>query len=584
MRAHAAAPGGRARGDAPAPALPRYRAPIVFGVLALLFAGLAGRSVYLQWIDNEFLQTQGSARHSRELEVPAHRGRIVDRSGEALALSTPVKTLWAFPDKVEATPEQMAALARILDTTPARLAARLAANEDFAFVAKQIPPETAARAMALGIRGLHDQNEYRRFYPGGEVMAHVIGFTGDRDAGQEGIELAQQQWLAGVPGSRRVIINRRSEVVEDVAAIRAPQAGRDLVLSLDTRLQYLAYRELRAAVEANRAKAGGLVVLDVATGEILALANWPTYNPNRRDKVARETMRNRALTDVFEPGSTMKPFTAALALEKGRFRFDTQIQTAPGRLTIGNATIHDAHMHGLLTVAQVVQKSSNVGTAKIAGTFAAEEMWRMFDDIGFGQPLRLGFPGEVGGRLRPFKTWRPIEQATMSYGHGISVTLMQLAHAYLVFARDGDLIPLSLTRLESPPLAGKSIFSAQTAREVRAMLEMAVQPGGTAPQARIPGYRVAGKTGTAHKLEGGVYADRYVAAFVGFAPVSDPKLVVAVMIDEPSAGKYYGGEVAAPVFARVMAGSLRTLGVAPDIPLAPVQVAREPAPLVPEKL
>lgn len=569
MTGRAATAGSRARGDAPAPALPRFRAPIVFAALTLLFAGLAARSVYLQWIDNEFLQTQGSARHSRELEVPAHRGRIVDRSGEALALSTPVKTLWAFPDKVEATPEQMAALARILDTTPARLAARLAANEDFAFVAKQVPPETAARAMALGIRGLHDQNEYRRFYPGGEVMAHVIGFTGDRDAGQEGIELAQQQWLAGVPGSRRVIINRRSEVVEDVAAIRAPQAGRDLVLSLDTRLQYLAYRELRAAVEANRAKAGGLVVLDVATGEILALANWPTYNPNRRDKVARETMRNRALTDVFEPGSTLKPFTVAAALDAGRIRPETVIQTGGGALTIGSHTIHDVHPAGALTVEQVIQKSSNVGAAKIALGLPPEAMWRLFADVGFGTPPKTGYPGEVGGRLRPAKSWKPIEQATMAYGHGISVNLVQLARAYTMFATDGEVKPVTLFRTDGH-VAGRPAIRPETALAVRRMLELATQPGGTAPKAQVVGYRVAGKTGTAHKLAGRGYTNKYVSSFVGFAPVSQPRIVVAVMIDEPSAGQHYGGAVAAPVFANVVGGALRTLGVPTDAPVGNV--------------
>ena len=357
--------GAAPRKGAEAPlTLPRLRAPLVFGALALLFAGLTGRSAYLQSVDHEFLQTQGSARHSRELEVPAHRGRIIDRSGEALALSTPVKTLWAFPDKFDATPQQLSELARILETTPQKLTARLGANEDFAFLARQIAPETSDHAMALRIKGLHDQNEYRRFYPGGEVTAHIIGFTGDRDAGQEGIELSQQAWLSGVPGSRRVNINRRFEAVEDVAAIRAPQAGRDLALALDTRLQYLAFRELKAAVELHKAKAGGLVILDVKTGEILALANWPTYNPNRRDKVARDRMRNRALTDVFEPGSTLKPFTIAAALDAGRIRPDTVIQTAPGSLTIGTATIHDAHPQGALTVEQVIQKSSNVGAAE----------------------------------------------------------------------------------------------------------------------------------------------------------------------------------------------------------------------------
>ncbi|HEX8963802.1 MAG TPA: penicillin-binding protein 2, partial [Rhodocyclaceae bacterium] len=298
----------------------------------------------------------------------------------------------------------------------------------------------------------------------------------------------------------------------------------------------------------------------------------PTYNPNNRTRLVGAQLRNRAFTDTFEPGSTMKPFTAALALESGKYHFDTQIQTAPGKLSIGPATIHDSHAHGILTLAQVIQKSSNVGISKVALSLPSEDLWKMYNSLGFGNPLKLGFPGEVSGRLRPAKTWMPIEQATMSYGHGLSVSLIQLAHAYLVFARDGDLVPLSLVRLDTPPLAGKTIFSAETARQVRAMMEMVVQPGGTAPKAQIPGYRVAGKTGTAHKVESGVYANKYVASFVGFAPVSDPRLIVAVMIDEPTAKGYYGGDVAAPVFAQVMAGSLRTLGVPTDAPLKPIVV------------
>jgi cell division protein FtsI (penicillin-binding protein 3) len=549
------------------PTLPRLRAPIVFGALALLFAGLVGRSVYLMWIDNEFLQTQGSARHSRELEVPAHRGRIVDRFGEALALSTPVKSLWAFPDKFEATPQELSQLARILDTTPQRISAQLDAHDDFAFVAKQIAPEASERAMALKIKGLHDQNEYRRYYPGGEVMAHIIGFTGDRDVGQEGIELAQQAWLAGLAGSRRVIINRRNEAVEDVAAIKAPQAGRDLVLAIDTRLQYLAFRELKSAVEQNKAKAGGLVIIDVATGEILALANWPTYNPNRRDKVARDRMRNRALTDVFEPGSTLKPFTIAAALDAGRVRPDTVIQTGGGTLVVGSNTIHDAHPAGALTVEQVIQKSSNVGAAKIALGLPPETMWEMFSEAGFGTTPKTGFPGEVAGRLRPAKSWKPIEQATMAYGHGISVNLVQLARAYTMFATDGEVKPVTLLRTDGH-VAGRPVLKSATALAVRRMLELATQPGGTAPKAQVIGYRVAGKTGTAHKLEGRGYAsNRYVSSFVGFAPASQPRLVVAVMIDEPSAGQYYGGVVAAPVFSNVMGASLRALGVPTDAPV-----------------
>jgi cell division protein FtsI (penicillin-binding protein 3) len=554
------------RRGAPEFPLPRLRASLTFGALGLAFALLALRSLYLQWIDNGFLQQQGSSRYSREIEIPAHRGRILDRDGEPLAISTPVKSLWAFPAQVDATPAQLAALAKILEVAPQTLRRRLDPDEDFAFVAKQVAPETAQRAMALGIKGLHDQNEYRRFYPAGESMSHVIGFTGDHDAGQEGIELAQQSWLGGSPGSRRVIINRRGEVVEDVEAIRAPQAGRDLALSIDARLQHIAFRELRAAIEANRAKAGGLVMIDARTGEILALANWPTYNPNARNRASAERMRNRALTDVFEPGSTLKPFTIAAALEAGRVRPDTLIQTAPGWMTIGAATIHDAHPNGALTVAQVIQKSSNVGAAKIALQLPPETMWHMFSECGFGSPPKTGFPGEVAGRLRPAKSWRPIEQATMAYGHGISVNLVQLARAYTVFADNGELKPVTLFKTAGP-VAGRPVLKQETVAAVRRMLEMAAGPGGTAPKAQVGGYRVAGKTGTAHKLEGRVYTNRYVASFVGFAPASNPRLVVAVMIDEPSAGVYYGGEVAAPVFANVMGSALRLLAVPQDAPI-----------------
>ncbi len=554
------------RRGASAHALPRLRAPLTFVVLALAFALLALRSLYLQGVDHDFLQQQGSSRYSREIEVPAHRGRILDRDGEPLAISTPVKSLWAFPAQVDATPAQLAQLARVLELPPQALARKLDPGEDFAFVAKQVPPETAERAMALGIKGLHDQNEYRRFYPAGESMSQILGFTGDHDAGQEGIELAQQPWLGGSAGSRRVIINRRGEVVEDVEAIRAPQAGRDLVLSIETRLQHIAFRELRAAIEAHRAKAGGLVVMDARSGEILALANWPTYNPNARNRGSAERMRNRALTDVFEPGSTLKPFTIAAALEAGRVRPDTVIQTAPGTMTIGAATIHDAHPNGALTVAQVIQKSSNVGAAKIALSLPPETMWRVLSECGFGAPPKTGFPGEVGGRLRPPKTWRPIEQATMAYGHGISVNLVQLARAYTVFADNGELKSATLFKTAGP-VAGRPVLKPETAAAVRRMLEMAVSPGGTAPKAQVAGYRVAGKTGTAHKLDGRVYTNRYVSSFVGFAPASSPRFVVAVMIDEPSAGVYYGGEVAAPVFASVTGAALRLLAVPPDAPV-----------------
>jgi cell division protein FtsI (penicillin-binding protein 3) len=497
--------------------------------------------------------------------VPAHRGRITDRHGEALAISTPVKSLWAFPSKLAATPAQLAELAKILETNPGELRRRIERAEDFVYLAKRIPPEVAERALALRIQGLHDENEYRRYYPGGEVLGHVVGFTGDRDAGQEGIELAQQSWLGGSAGSRRVIIDRRGDVVEDVAAVRAPQAGRDLALAIDSRMQFLAFRELKAAVEQHKAKAGGLVVLDVATGEVLALANLPAYNPNRRDKIERERMRNRAFTDVFEPGSTLKPFAIAAAIDTGIVRPATVVATQGGAMTIGGRTIRDAHPHGALTVEEVLQKSSNIGTAKIALQLPAETMHGKLAAAGFGTTTRAGFPGEVSGRLRPAKSWKPIEQATISYGHGISTSLVQLARAYTVFATDGELKPVTLFKAAGTA-AGQPVVKPETARAIRRMLELATQPGGTAPKAQVVGYRVAGKTGTAHKLEGKTYANKYVSSFVGFAPASNPRIVVAVMIDEPNAGQYYGGAVAAPVFSSVTGAALRLLGVPADAP------------------
>jgi cell division protein FtsI (penicillin-binding protein 3) len=557
-------------------AVPAWRSRLVLLVLLAAFMILVGRSLYLQGFRNDFLKGKGEARYERVLEVSATRGRIADRHGDVLAISTPVKSIWAIPEDARLQPAQIRELAQLLEMNVAELSRKLASDKDFVFIKRQIPPDLAERVAALKLPGIHQQLEYRRYYPAGDLTAHILGFTGVEDAGQEGVELAFNDRLAGKPGSRRVIRDRRGNVVEDVESIREPQDGQDITLALDDKIQYLAYSMLKQAIERHRAKAGGVVVLDAKTGEVLALVNLPTYNPNNRERLIGAQLRNRALTDTFEPGSTMKPFTIALGLEQGKYRYDTPIQTAPGRLTVGNATIHDAHVHGVLTVAQVIQKSSNVGSAKIALSMPAESMWDTFDNLGFGTPLRLGFPGEVGGRLRPWKKWQPIEQATMAYGHGISVTLIQLARAYMVFARDGDLIPLSLTKVDAPPVGVKSVFPAQTAREVRAMLELVVLPGGTAPKAQVAGYRVAGKTGTAHKIEGGGYANKYVASFVGFAPVSDPRLVIAVMVDEPSAGIYYGGDVAAPAFSQVMAGALRTLGVPQDAPLQPISATATP--------
>ncbi len=552
-------------------ALQGWRSRTVGLLLMAAFLALVARGFYLQVIHNDFLQEKGDSRYRRDIEISASRGKIVDRHGDMLAVSTPMKSIWAIPgDARTMNVGQKRQLAEMLDMNVRELDGKLASDKTFTYVKRQVSPETADRIAAVKFPGIHQEKEYRRFYPTGDMTAHIVGFTGVDDKGLEGVELAFQNSLFGRPGSRTVIRDRRGSIVEDVGATKPPQDGKDVRLALDSKIQYLAYSQLKAAVEANNAKAGGAIVIDARTGEVLALANWPTYNPNNRERLSGAQLRNRAITDTFEPGSVMKPFTAALALERGKLRFDTVVNCAPGRMTIGSATISDAHPHGALTVAQVIQKSSNIGTAKIALSFPPKEMWELFDSLGFGQAPNLGFPGEVHGRLRPWKNWRPIEQATMSYGHGIAVSLIQLARAYTVFAGDGELMPLSLTKIDDTPPHGARIFSSQTMRELRVMLEMAVQPEGTAPKARVPGYRVGGKTGTAYKVEGGVYARKYVASFVGIAPISEPRLVVAVMIDEPSGGSHYGGDVAGPAFSQIAGGALRTLGVPPD---APIQVA-----------
>ena len=552
--------------------LPLWRSRMLLALIAGGFLVLAGRAVYLQGLNNDFLQQKGESRYSRVLDISANRGKITDRHGEALAISTPVKSVWAIPEEVQYSAQQRAKLAALLEMPPREIDKRLGESSSFVYLKRQIAPELAERVGDLHIPGLFQNREYRRYYPGGEVMAQVLGFTGADDAGQEGIELAFQSTLAGKSGSRRVIKDRLGQIVEDTQSIREAQNGRDLTLALDARLQNLAFSQLKLAVERNKAKAGAIVVLDANTGEVLALANLPTYNPNNRSRLSGAQLRNRAITDTFEPGSTLKPFTVALAIEEGKVAPNTMIPTAGGSFSIGRATIHDAHRFGDMTVAQVIQRSSNVGAAKIALGLQPAAMWDMFDSVGFGSVPRLGFPGEASGKLRAYRTWRPIEQATMAYGHGISVSLLQLARAYTIFAHDGELMPLSLLRVDAPP-AGKQVISAATAHKLRDMLELAVQPGGTAPRARVMGYRVAGKTGTAHKEENGGYAkNKYVASFVGLAPASAPRLVIAVMLDEPSAGEYYGGAVAAPVFAAVMEGALRMLGVPPDAPLQPLEL------------
>jgi cell division protein FtsI (penicillin-binding protein 3) len=547
--------------------LPRWRARLVLGFVMGLFAVMLGRAFFLQGMHDDFLQARGEARFTRVIEIPANRGVITDRDGEPLAISTPVESVAVTRDDLRMTDAQATALARLLETDVATLRRRISESpRDFVFLKRQMPPEQAARVMQLKIPGLQQQREYRRYYPAGEVAAHLVGFNSVDDVGQEGIELAYQEWLAGKPGSRRVMKDKRGQIIEDIESLRVPQQGRDLALSIDRKIQYLAYRELSAAVAQHRAKAGSAVVIDVQTGEVLALANLPAFNPNNRGKLTGQQTRNRAIIDLYEPGSTMKAFTIAAGLEAGIVRPESVIQTAPGSLTIGPNTIRDVNPLGTLSVIQVLQKSSNVGSAKIALQLPPARLWQSFTDAGFGVPTKVGFPGEGHGRMRAPNSWRPIEQATMSYGHGLSVTLLQIARAYSIFATDGEMRPISIVRVDNAPPATR-VISVETARAVRHMLELATGPGGTAPRAQVAGYRVGGKTGTARKIENGVYVSRYVASFIGFAPVSAPRVIVAVMIDEPSAGQYYGGAVAAPVFSQITAGALRMLGVAHDAPV-----------------
>ena len=561
--------------------LPAIRSRLVMMLIALAFLALIGRAIWLQLFTNDFLQRQGESRYGRTMELPASRGKILDRNGMVLASSLPARAVCATPEEVKASPEQFAELARLLQMPVAEIHQRLGAEgKTFVYLKRQVAADVAEKIRALGIAGLHQRPEYKRFYPEGEALAHVVGFTNVEDIGQEGMELARQKELAGRPGSRRVLRDNLHRVFEDVGTLREPLDGRDLQLSIDAKIQFHAVSALRDALREHRAKAGAAVVLDARTGEVLALANLPTYNPNERGQLSGAQLRNRVITDTFEPGSTMKPFTSALAIESGRYAPHTVIQTAPGRMTIGSATIGDSHPHGALTVEEVLQKSSNVGTAKIALSFPPETMWNMLTAVGFGQPPELGFPGAVAGRVMPPRSWRPINQATISYGHGISVSLIQLARAYTVFARDGDMVPLSMLRL-SEPASGVKVMEPGTAQAVRRMLEMAAGPGGTAPKAQIPGYRVAGKTGTAHKLEGGRYVNKYIASFVGFAPVSDPRIVVAVMVDEPSAGRHYGGEVAAPVFAQITGDVMRALRIPPDSPQVRQVIPAEPVKEIP---
>jgi len=544
--------------------LSAWRSRLVMFVLFVSFLALVGRAFWLQAMSTDFLQKQGESRYARTLELPATRGKITDRNGLVLASSIPVKAIWAIPEDVLAEPkEKIQQLASLLEMSEAELRKKLNSDRQFVYLKRQVEQLTSDKIEALKISGVETRREYKRYYPEGDTMAHVVGFTNVEDAGQEGMELADQSELAGKLGSRRVIKDRLGHIVEDLRAINEPHDGKELTLSIDSKIQYLAYAQLKETLTKFKAKAGGVVVVDVQTGEILALANLPSYNPNDRSVLTGAQLRNRVMTDAYEPGSVMKPFTVSLALETNRVRPETVFQT--GReMTVGPAFIHDAHESSALTVAQIIEKSSNIGTAKIALMMPAQEMWEMFTKVGFGQAPKFDFPGTATGRMRNFKTWRPIEQATMAYGQGITASTIQLAHAYTIFARDGELIPLSLKKLDQPPV-GERIISANTAQTMRMMLETVTGPEGSAIKARVPGYRVAGKTGTAYKVEHGLYVKKYIASFCGFAPVSNPRIIVAVMVDEPDpSGPHFGGLVAAPLFSSITANALRTLNVPPD--------------------
>ncbi|MFM7000749.1 MAG: peptidoglycan D,D-transpeptidase FtsI family protein [Limnohabitans sp.] len=552
---------------------PVWRSKFIVAAIALGFMGLVARAVYVQVIANDFFLHQGEVRFARTLTLPANRGRVLDRNGLLLASSVPAPSIWANPEDIERDPAKLRALARLLQMSPAELDNKLKDDEKtFVWLRRQVDESVVKEILALNIKGIYHIKEYKRLYPEGEAAAHIVGFTNVEDQGQEGVELVFQKQLAGKTGSRRVIKDRLGRVVEAVGETVPPEDGQDLQLSVDSKVQFFAYQKLREAVEENKAKAGSVVVLDAQTGEVLALANYPSYSPDKRINLSGEQLRNRALTDTFEPGSTMKPFTVSLALEKGIVKPETPIQTAPGHITITGSTISDAHPHGMLTVNEVIQKSSNVGTVKMAMQLQPREMWEIFTQVGLGQKPQLPFPGITGGRVRPYKTWRPIEQATMSYGYGISASLFQVARAYTMFARDGEVVPATLMKADHQ-VVGTRVISMETARAMRKMLQMAAGPGGTGPKAQTMGYSVGGKSGTAHKQEGKGYASKkYRGFFVGLAPIEAPRIIVAVMIDEPNNGKHFGGDVAAPVFSQTVQQTLRLMGVQPDMAVKPQTV------------
>jgi cell division protein FtsI (penicillin-binding protein 3) len=545
--------------------LPMWRSRLMLFLLFFVFMMLLLRAFWIQGPGNAFYEAKGVRGTQRELELPASRGKILDRNGQVIATSLEAKSVIAYNDTVpdDLAVDKVQKLASLLQMNESELRKKLKEDRKQIFLKRQVEPATAQQIKQLEIPGIGLNNEYRRFYPEGEAMAHVVGFTNVEDRGQEGMELSREKELAGHPGQRRVVVDRLGRVVDEMAILQLPQNGKDLNLSIDSKIQYLAYNAVKDAVEKHHAKAGGAVVLDTQTGEILALANYPSYNPNDRKYLTGEQLRNRVLTDTFEPGSTMKPLTVAIALEKGAVKPETNMVIG-AKYLIGPKPITDTHPYGNLTVAEIIQKSSNIGTAKIAmNSLSPEEMWDFYTAVGLGQSPKIGFPGAVAGTVHPFKKWMPTDQARIAFGYGISASLFQVAQAYTVFARDGELVPLTIERSTNFK-PGTRVLSAKTAIEMRTMLETVTEPGGTAIKAQAEGFRVGGKTGTAHKLVGKGYGNKYRAYFAGLAPISAPRIVVAVMIDEPTVGGHYGGEVAAPVFSVIVGETLRTLNVLPD--------------------
>jgi len=542
------------------------RATLVSVFFVLLAMSLVARAVHLQVLNTEFLNKQADSRHLRTEIISAHRGTITDRNGEPLAISTPVDSVWANPKELALAEDKMPQLARALELDEQSLIRQItfSMNKDFVYLRRHLSPDQAARVMALKLPGVNVQREYRRYYPAGEVVGHLVGFTDIDDKGLEGLELEFNHWLAGESGAKRVLKDRLGRSVENVESIRPPHHGKDLRTSIDLRLQYVAYRALKAAIQANNAESGSIVVLDTHTGEVLAMANQPTYNPNDRSQMQPERYRNRAITDIFEPGSSIKPLVVTAALESGRYRPSSIIDTGPGYVKVGAKTIEDTHNLGRISLTTILARSSNVGATKLAMSLQPDQLWKTMTEFGLGSLTASGFPGESAGTLTHYNHWQPISQATLAYGYGLSVTPLQLAQAYAMLGSNGVLHPISLVALEQPG-EGEQMVTRESAAAVRRMLEEVIRPGGTGTGAAVAGYRIAGKTGTSWKFAAGGYSkDKYISIFAGLAPASDPRLAAVIVIDEPSGKLYYGGDVAAPVFADIMADSLRLLAVPPD--------------------